>query len=54
MVKGCLLVLRKTSLINASFAFLSDDDFAENEALVASSLEAEEVKEVKVAEVAEA
>ena len=53
MVKGCLLILRKTSPINASFASLSDDDFVENEALVASSLKVGGTEGVKVAKVAE-
>ena len=52
MVKGCLLILKKTSLINASFAFLSDDDFVKNEALVVSSLKVEEIKKVKIAKAA--
>ena len=55
IVKGYLLILRKTSLTNASFASLSNDDFVKNEASVASSLEieeAEEAKEVKAAKAA--
>ena len=50
-------MLKKTSLIDASFAFLSNDDFVENEALVASNpgtKETEKVKEVKAVKVAKA
>ena len=54
MVKECLLVLKKTSLINASFASLSNDDFVENETLVASSLKVKKAEEVEIAKVAEA
>ena len=53
MVKECLLILKKTSLINASFVFLSNDDFVKDKALVASSLKVEKVKKVKVAKAAE-
>ena len=52
MVKECLLVLRKISLTDASFASLSNDDFAEDEALVTSNLKVKEVKEVEVVEAA--
>ena len=52
MVKGCLLVPRKTSPTDVSSASLSDDDSAENEALVASSLKAEGAEGVKIAKVA--
>ena len=54
MVKECLLILKKTSLIDASSAFLSDDDFVKNEALVTSSPGIKEAKKVKVIEVAKA
>ena len=54
MVKGYLLVLKKISLIDASFAFLSDDDSAEDEALIVSSLKVKEVKEVEKAEAVKA
>ena len=52
MVKGCLLMLKKTSLIDVSFASLSDDDFVKDEALVASSLKVKEVKKVEIAKIA--
>ena len=51
IVKECLLVLKKTSLINVSSAFLSDDDFVKNEALVISSLGIEGIKEIEVAKI---
>ena len=51
MVKGCLLVLKKTSPINVSSAFLSNDDFAKNEALVASSPGVEKAEAAKIAKV---
>ena len=52
MVKECLLILKKTSLTDASFASLSNDDFVKNETLIASSLKAKKIKEIKVAKVA--
>ena len=52
MVKGCLLVLKKTSPTNASSAFLSNDDFVKDEALVASSPEAKKAKKIKTAKAA--
>ena len=45
-------MLKKTSLINASFVSLSNDDFVKDEALVISNLKVEEIKEVKVAKIA--
>ena len=44
-------MLKKTSLINVSFVFLSNDDFVKDEALVTSSLKVKEVKEVKIAKI---
>ena len=41
IIKECLLIPRKISLTDVSFVSLSDDDFVEDEALVASSSEAE-------------
>ena len=45
-------MLKKTSLINVSFASLSNDDFVKDEALVTSSLKAEGAEKIKVAKVA--
>ena len=52
IVKGCLLILKKISLIDVSFVFLSNDDFVKNETLVASSLRVEEIKKAEVVKVA--
>ena len=54
MVKEYLLILKKISLTDASSAFLSNDDFAEDGVSVASSLKVKEVKKAKAAEAAEA
>ena len=52
MVKVYLLILKKISPTNASFAFLSNDDFVKDETSVTSSLKAEGIKEVEVVKVA--
>ena len=52
MVKKCLLILRKTSLTNVSSAFLSDDDFVKDEALITSSSKVEKAEKVEIAEAA--
>ena len=46
-------MLRKISLIDVSFAFLSNDDFVKDETLITSSLKAGEVKKVKKVKAAE-
>ena len=51
MVKKYLLILKKISLTDASFASLSNDDFVKDETLVTSSLKIEEIKVIKVAKV---
>ena len=45
-------MLKKTSLINVSFVFLSDDDFVKDEALITSNLKVKEVKKVEITKVA--
>ena len=55
IIKKYLLILKKTSLINVSFVFLSNDDFVKDETSIASNLkvkETEEVKEIKIAKIA--
>ena len=54
IVREYLLILKKTSLINASFVFLSNDDFVKDETLVTSNLKVEKVKKVKVIKAAKA
>ena len=55
IVKGYLLILKKTSLTNVSSASLLNDDFIKDETLVTSSPKvekAEKIKKIKAAEAA--